>query len=183
MIANVAADSTPLPARLYLVRIGLYGEPLQCQARDRQIYARRQQVVVETERGEILAEILREMPSDHETDGQQHSCILRAFGPEDKEQSAALQARSADDYSEWRQRIEDWNMPLELVDLEWTLDGKRLMLYVLNERGPETTKLALRAAAEGFPHVDVLPVSAEGLQATSADGGGCGCGSNGGCHK
>ncbi len=182
MIANAAVDSETLPARLYLVRIGLYGEPLQCQAQDRQTYSRRQRVVVETERGEIPAEILREMPADNKTEEQPHSCILRAFGPEDFDQAAALQARSADDFAEWRQRIDSWNMQLELVDLEWTLDGKRLMLYVLNERGPETTKLALRASAEGFPHIDVLPVTAEGLLAASADGGGCGCGSNGGCH-
>jgi hypothetical protein len=73
---------------------------------------------------------------------------------------------------------------LELVDLEWIIDPRKLVLYVLNERGPDCTKLALQAAAAGLGIIEVQPIDAQGLVQLESSGGGCGsggCGS-GGCH-
>jgi hypothetical protein len=91
-------------------------------------------------------------------------------------------------YSRWQTRIREWNLRLELIDLEWTLDHSKLILYVLNDRGPECTRLALQAAAAGFGVVEVQSVGPDGLvPAESGHGcgsGGCGSGggSNGCCH-
>ena len=75
----------------------------------------------------------------------------------------------------WEDRIRDWKIDVQLIELEWTLDRERLILYVLNERGPECTKLAIQAAAAGFGIIDVQPVGADGVAPLS--GGGCGsCG-------
>ena len=46
---------------------------------------------------------------------------------------------------------------MELIDLEWTLDKSKLILYVLNDRGPEATRLGLQAAAAGLGTVEVQP--------------------------
>jgi hypothetical protein len=54
-------------------------------------------------------------------------------------------------------------------------------LYVLTERGPATTTLALQAAAEGLGLIEVQPVSAAGLVAVPS-GGGCGTGGCGCSH-
>ena len=71
-------------------------------------------------------------------------------------------------------------LDLQLIDLEWTLDRTKLILYVLNERGPDCTKLALQAAAAGLGLVEVQPVDENGLVAVEPSGG---CGSGGcGCH-
>ena len=68
------------------------------------------------------------------------------------------------------------------MDLEWTLDREKLILYVLTGRGPDTTKLALFAATAGYASVEVQPVSKDGLvPMPAAQGGGCGCGDGGGC--
>jgi hypothetical protein len=80
----------------------------------------------------------------------------------------------------WCARISDWRLNLELVDLEWTLDRQKLILYVLCERGPDSTKLALQAAAAGLGVIEVQPVSSTGLvtipQSSCGSGeGGCGC--------
>ena len=72
----------------------------------------------------------------------------------------------------WTTRVEKWKMQLELIDIERTLDD-RLILYVLNDRSAETTRLALLAAAGGFGVIHVQPVSAEGVVQASG-GGGCG---------
>jgi cell fate regulator YaaT (PSP1 superfamily) len=113
--------------------------------------------------------------------------IVRKASPEDHEQSAQLQALNQDEYSRWLERIAEWELQLELIDLEWTLDRQKLILYVLSDRGAETTKLALQAAAAGLAAIDVQPVGPEGvIPVESSGGGGCGsggggCGS-GGCH-
>ncbi len=185
MIAQAAESSETVVARPYLVRIGLYGEPLRCQARFSESPGRLARVVVQTERGEMLADVLRELPDDG-TPLDDLTVIVRPASAADLAREAELRERSLRDFEEWRRRIDDWKMHLELVDLEWTLDSQRLMLYVLSDRGPETTKLALQAAATGFGFIDVLPVTAEGMlpDAGGSAGGGCGCGSGGGgCHK
>ena len=72
----------------------------------------------------------------------------------------------------------EWKLDLDLVDLEWTLDRQKLVLYVLGGRGPEATKLALQAAAAGLAVVEVQPVTADGPVPLPPAGGGCG---SGGC--
>jgi cell fate regulator YaaT (PSP1 superfamily) len=85
-------------------------------------------------------------------------------------------ARSA--FLDWVARVRQWDLDLQLIDLEWTHDERKLILYVLNERGAECTRLALQAAAAGYS-VEVQPVSAEGLVALPTGGTGChACG----CH-
>jgi hypothetical protein len=68
-----------------------------------------------------------------------------------------------------------------LIDLEWTLDDAKQILYVLTSRGPDATNLALHAAAEGLGVIEVQPVAAEGLIPLPSEGGGCGSGGCG-CH-
>ncbi|MFN8705965.1 MAG: hypothetical protein ACK50J_04745, partial [Planctomyces sp.] len=74
--------------------------------------------------------------------------------------------------------VREWKLELELIDLEITLDEKTV-LYVLNDRNAETTRLALLAAATGRGIVIVQPVTADGVVPLGSGGGG-GCGS-GGC--
>lgn len=194
MIARAAAGAAGPETtvwREYLVRIGLYGEPLRCLGTEESPLPRNTAIVVNTDRGEMIAHILQELKGDLRTvtadteDVSDYMKVERVASTEDLAKAAELEARSGEDFQEWQQRIRLWKITVELVDLEWTLDGKRLMLYVLNDRGPESTKLALQAAAAGFAHVDVLPVTGEGLMsAPPSSGGGCGCGSGGGgCKK
>jgi hypothetical protein len=69
---------------------------------------------------------------------------------------------------------------LQLVDLEWLFEPEKLVLYVLNERGPDCTKLALQAAAAGLGIIEVQPVDAQGVVRLESTGG---CGTGGcGCH-
>jgi hypothetical protein len=116
--------------------------------------------------------------------------ILRAVTDEDRRASQQLRSDCEGQYAQWQARICEWKLQLELIDLEWTLDRSKLILYVLNDRGPECTRLALQAAAAGLGIVEVQSVGADGLvPAESSHGcgsGGCGSGggggSNGCCH-
>ena len=91
------------------------------------------------------------------------------------DRSSRDQQTAEDSFTEWLVRAEKWKLQLELIDIERTLDD-RLILYVLNDRSAEATRMALLAAAGGFGVIHVQPVSAEGIVQASG-GGGCGsCG-------
>ena len=89
-------------------------------------------------------------------------CVLRAAAAEDERTAARLKGECERRVPHLAGRIDEWKLRLELIDLEWTLDKSKLILYVLNERGPECTKLALQAAAAGLGIVEVQPVGPEG---------------------
>jgi cell fate regulator YaaT (PSP1 superfamily) len=111
--------------------------------------------------------------------------VLRTATIEDEHTAAGLRNQCEHEFAAWRGRIDDWKLRLELIDLEWTLDKSKLILYVLNDRGPESTKLALQAAAAGYGVVEVQPVGPEGPIVQSAAGGcgsgHCGSGDSHGC--
>lgn len=136
-------------------------------------------VVVRTERGEECGEVLHVAPRAASTPEENLGLtgrLLRTASSEDLSRSASLQAECDMAFSVWMSRAAQWNLQLQLIDLERTLDGQ-LILYVLNERGPETTRLALLAAAAGHGVVHVQPVAADGIVPEKKSGGGCGdCG-------
>lgn len=142
-------------------------------------------VVVSTERGEELASALQILPAPKLTDSPPALTgeLIRVATPEDSQRADSLTQRAEADFAAWLKRAAQWKLQLELIDTEYTLDEK-LILYVLNDRNAETTRLALLAATGGFGIVHVQPVSSEGIvQSTGGGGGGCGsCSTEGGCH-
>jgi hypothetical protein len=142
--------------------------------------------VVSTERGEELALILQILPAPKRTDSPPALTgeLIRLASVEDTHHEEELTSRAESDFPAWLKRAAQWKLQLELIDTEYTLD-ERLILYVLNDRNAETTRLALLAAAGGFGIVHVQPVSATGIVQATSGGGGGGCGScstEGGCH-
>ncbi|MDZ4685263.1 MAG: hypothetical protein SH850_09240 [Planctomycetaceae bacterium] len=166
-----------MSVELYLIRYGVVPEVARCRSAWPEPLARGDRVVVETDRGEQCGTVLERIRSATpiETEFQ----VLRTATAEDATAMERHRERASAEFPRWQSRIAEWNLTLELVDLEWTLDGAKQILYVLTERGPETTQLALQAAAAGLGLIEVQPVSAEGLAPVSS-GGGCGSG-GGGC--
>lgn len=136
-------------------------------------------VVVSTDRGQELAVVLQTLPPDAKTaEGEVATPtgeLLRLATDDDLLRSTRDQQAAEDSFAEWLARAEKWKLQLELIDIERTLDD-RLIMYVLNDRNAESTRMALLAAAGGFGVIHVQPVSAEGIVQASG-GGGCGtCG-------
>lgn len=135
------------------------------------------QVVVSTDRGEEIAVVLQTNKNlKLETPEGMTGEVLRAATDADLATFAKNEQTMEAAFPGWIERCAKWKLQLELIDLEMTLDG-RLILYVLNDRGAETTRMALLAAAAGLGIVHVQPVSAEGVVQASG-GGGCGSCSN-----
>lgn len=151
------------------------------------------EVVVETHRGLELATVLQYLPEKIEptpygvTEDPDSTAfeVVRPATYEDRRLADDLRLDCESQFDVWLDRIRKWNLDLQLIDLEWPLDKSKLILYVLNDRGGECTKMAIYAAAEGFGPVEVQPVDRTGLLVPTSEGGGGGCGScgsgGGGC--
>lgn len=179
------ADDQQQPFRLALVRYGTLpqvarfsvSEQLSSQLTDDDIRGR--QVVVQTDRGPELGQALEYVPQSMSEGKTASGEVLRIASTEDQVTHQQHLQQATADFPDWLRRIEEWELQLQLIELEWTLDHQRLILYVLNDRDAETTRLALLAAAAGLGIIHVQPVTAEGV--VQPQGGG-GCGSCG-CHS
>lgn len=137
-------------------------------------------VVASTERGIELGQLLSILPKGG---GEEHAMtgeILRIATDEDVAAGEAHRTACDNDFDTWLERIEDWGVQLQLIDIEKTLEGDQVILYVLNDQDAETTRLALLTAAAGYGIVHVQPVSAEGVVPIGKPSSGGGCGSGGG---
>ncbi len=174
--------SSQIVTTIHLIRYGVLSEVLPAAWSEPEPLTRGTRIVVQTNRGEEIGQVLKDVPPGKDQgDPGELAPILRIATDNDLAKAEQLKAQAREQFSRWTQRIVEWNLDLQLIDLEWTLDKQRLILYVLNERGPECTKLALQAAAAGLGVIDVQPVTAEGLAQTPAAKSGGGCGSCG-CH-
>ena len=126
------------PPRDLFVRYGLVPEVARCQLVEGMNRPQRgERVVVETHRGPQLGEVLGDVRSV--TDESTAFRVIRIAEERDLLAAREILERSGREFSEWAGRIAEWKIDLQLIDMEWTLDGEKLILYVLNERGPECT--------------------------------------------
>jgi cell fate regulator YaaT (PSP1 superfamily) len=178
VVTEEPAIATATAGQVVLVRYGAVPEVARFLCADDVCVDRAQQVVVRTHRGLQIGTVLERLkPSSKsvETD----FTLERVATVDDLAAMRTLTRDCDQAFTAWCSRIVDWNLNLELIDLEWTLDRDKLILYVLCERGPDSTKLALQAAAAGLGIIEVQPVSATGLVQPEKSGGcgtgGCGC--------
>ena len=149
-----------------LVRYGAIGEVARFGVETDQQIERNERVVIRTVRGLEVGTLLESVggQSDGETDAAagDDPAVLRVAGSDDESALQDQAAKRAAEFEAWQTRIAEWKVDLQLIDLEWTLDGEKLILYVLNDRGPACTTLALQAAAAGLGVIEVQPVDHEG---------------------
>jgi len=172
---------TTVPTGVFLVRYGAVPEVARFAQTGNVTPGRGESVVVETHRGLQVGSVLERLkPSPGAAPAEMDFRIERVATVDDLATARSLTRECEDAFEVWCARILQWNLNLELIDLEWTLDRQKLILYVLCERGPDSTKLALQAAAAGLGIIEIQPVSATGLVQPEPSGGSCGSG-GGGC--
>lgn len=136
-------------------------------------------VVVRTRRGMEMGTVLEMFDREEPTEIDPALCALRPASAKDEQEWSSLQQACQSEFDEWVGRIDHWKLELELIDLEWTFDRRTQILYVLNDRGPDCTRLAIQAAAAGLGTIEVQPVGSDGPVHAPASGG---CGSGCDCH-
>ena len=165
-----------------LVRYGAIAEVARFEFESVGSLGRDVRVVVRTRRGLELGTLLdtsNDSPKADENEVASEIRVVRQATADDESRSTELRSKCDREFETWCRRIQSWKLKLELIDLEWTLDRSKLILYVLNDRGPDCTQLALQAAAAGLGIVEVQPVDSQGLVTIDTPNAGCGCNNNG----
>ena len=172
-VESNTASTKDLPQ--ILVRYGVIPVVARCVVDQAESSFRRgQKLVIETTRGIESADFLQTL-SAAELKDDVSAKLLRVATDGDLETHREIRSRAAAAFNDWVERITKWKLELELIDLEWTLDEQKVILYVLNSRGADTTKLAIQATAAGLGVIEVQPVDANGMvEAPPSGGGGCG---------
>jgi len=174
----------------YLIRYGLMGHVSRFRTSpecDRSL-GRGQAVVIQTERGVELGEVL--LPLDGLTlappvDRQR---VVRPAGPEDLARSRHTETIRPERFALCQRILREGDWPWELVDVEPMLDDQATVLHYF---GPHQLDAAtLRARFRMTCHFDVVlepvgpdvEIEEEDPHSSDDHGGGCGsCGSGGGC--
>lgn len=164
----------------HLVQYGAVAEVDRFRCHLPETPAHGSEVVVNTRRGLEIGRLLSETRSSEETKEPAIFSIERLANEDDLQLQKKHQADCKAKFEIWQQRITKWNLQLQLIDLEWMLDQSKRVLYVLNDRGPDCTKLALYAMADNLGTIEVQPVDQGGMVELPQSGGG-GCSSGGGC--
>jgi len=164
------ADEVAPPKHVALVRYGLipqvarFGLSSELKNQLESVERRGLKVVVSSDRGMEVAELLEIVRKGIiTTDNPVTGDVQRITSAADLEQHAENRRRAELEFFEWQQRVDDWQLQLQIIDIEWTLQADQVVLYVLNGQDAETTRLALLAAAAGLGIIHVQPVAAAGI--------------------
>jgi cell fate regulator YaaT (PSP1 superfamily) len=164
----------------HLVRYGLLGHVGRFAAVDAMLYPRRTRVVVRSQRGLEVGEVLA-APEDQAGAAVADGQILRRMSVEDDLLEARLQRRRHEAFEACRSLLSEAQVEASLVDVEHLFDGEGLFFYFLGDPPPQATEIT-RQLADVYESAVEFRKFAE----TLSEGCGPGCGTDeakgqGGC--
>ena len=139
-------------------------------------HRRNQDVIVETERGLEVGEVLCEATQraveylEEPTRGK----IIRAMSPDDREQLLQRQAREEAAFFRCSDFIRERQMQMELVDVENLFGGERLIFYFLAEKRVDFRELVKDLAREFRTRIEMRQIGVRDEAKLLADYGDCG---------
>jgi cell fate regulator YaaT (PSP1 superfamily) len=139
-------------------------------------YCRNEDVVIETERGLEVGEILCEATQraveyiDEPTSGK----IVRPMTDEDREQLLLSQAREEAAFHRGNEFIEARKLQMELVDVENLFGSERLIFYFLAEKRVDFRDLVKDLAREFRARIEMRQIGVRDEAKLLADYGDCG---------
>jgi len=139
-------------------------------------YARGSQVVVRTERGQEVAEVLCESSPralellPEKTTGQ----ILRTLNSDDMEEILRVNEREEAAFQRCKDFIETRRLQMELVDVEQIFGGERLIFYFLAEKRVDFRELVKDLAREYRTRIEMRQIGVRDEAKLLADYGDCG---------
>jgi cell fate regulator YaaT (PSP1 superfamily) len=140
------------------------------------IYRHSDEVVIETERGLEVGEVLCESSPralgfiEDRTQGR----ILRIIGPQDREQVLGNQAWEEKAFRRCSEFIHERKLQMELVDVECLLGGDRLIFYFLAEKRVDFRDLVKDLAREFRTRIEMRQIGVRDEAKLLADYGDCG---------
>lgn len=123
--------------RYHLIRVGALGHIGRFQAVDQLRYPRGSRVVVRTERGLEVGDVLS-APTDDAEPRDDAGELLRGMTVEDELLAARLQKNRLAALEACQARLAQRELPAVLIDVEHLFDGRHLVFYFL---GPTSAEL------------------------------------------
>ena len=160
----------------YIVRHGLMRflgdfEPVPDHA-----YARGQNIVVRTERGLELAEILCESTPQtvQMLTEPTHGQIVRVMSDEDHALDRGIKEKEHGALRCCQDFVAERRMQMDLVDVEWLFGGERIVFYFLAEKRVDFRELVKDLAREFHTRIEMRQIGVRDEAKLLADYGDCG---------
>jgi cell fate regulator YaaT (PSP1 superfamily) len=140
------------------------------------------QVVVEAERGEDIGIALpfNETKTESDNDPNQLT-VLRKADPRDLERDNENQLRQKVAFQFCKARIQDLNLPMKLIDVEYRLDRKKIIFYFTADDRIDFRELVKILASEYKTRIEMRQISTR--EETRRTGGVGLCGEPICCHQ
>jgi len=165
-----------MPSR-YVVRYGLIRHVAPFSLKGPQTYARGDSVVVRSDRGMELGEVLCEatdravkfLPSS-ETAGH----IVRIATIEDEQSSGELHEKERIEFHDCAEMIRERKLQMELIDVEHVLGGERIVFFYLAEKRVDFRELVKALAKKFHTRIEMRQIGVRDEAKLLADYGDCG---------
>jgi cell fate regulator YaaT (PSP1 superfamily) len=160
----------------YIVRHGAMRFLGDCEAADGAAYARGEEVVLRTDRGQELGEVLWESHPrmvgllGEPTAGQ----IVRRLTEDDRVQADARRDAQQGQYETCCRLVEARRLQMQPVDVEYLLGGERIIFYFLAEKRVDFRELVKDLAREYKTRIEMRQIGVRDEAKLLADYGDCG---------
>lgn len=139
-------------------------------------YLRGDRVIARTPRGLEVADVLctaadetAENP-DAKTEGE----ILRKMTSNDVNEQSHIEIRTAEEFDTCRRLVGEFQLPMELVDMEHLFGGERIVIYYLAETRVDFRSLVRQLAREFQTRIEMRQIGVRDEAKLLADYGDCG---------
>jgi cell fate regulator YaaT (PSP1 superfamily) len=163
-------------ATTYIVRHGAMRFLGEFEPNPAQPYRRGEAVIVQTERGHELGEVLCEASPravqllSEPTKGQ----IVRAMTQADQDQSLAMRDKEEAEFARCGEFVRQRHLQMELVDVEHLFGGERIIFYFLAEKRVDFRELVKDLAREYRTRIEMRQIGVRDEAKLLADFGDCG---------
>ncbi len=160
----------------YIVRTGVMRALGACSSNRDETFLRSSRVVVRTERGLEVGEVLCEANEtalaqlDEPGSGQ----ILRLMGADDDREWSRMLNEARQEFQTCQRLIEQEKLEMRLVDVEHIFGGERIVVYYLAENRVDFRELVRQLAAEFQTRVEMRQIGVRDEAKILADYGDCG---------
>ncbi|MEJ5341942.1 MAG: regulatory iron-sulfur-containing complex subunit RicT [Thermogutta sp.] len=164
-------------ATRYIVRFGamrLLG--IFTPAREGETFVRGDRVIVRTDRGLEVGEVLIESSERTESflTNPMRGQIVRKMTAEDEREALQIRRRAPDEIARCERIIKELGLQMELVDVEHIFGGERIIVYYLADGRVDFRELVRRLASEFRTRIEMRQIGVRDEAKLLADYGDCG---------
>lgn len=160
----------------YVVRYGSMRMLGVLSPRGNAVYGRGAQVIIRTNRGLEVGEVLCEATDataerlDNPSQGQ----ILRAATAEDANEHTHMRNLAKTEFATCQRHVDELQLQMQLVDIEHLFGGERIIIYYLAEGRIDFRELVRRLAGEFQTRIEMRQIGVRDEAKLLADYGDCG---------